>query len=312
MHVRQLVTCRPYYHILRPVGSRVLTLCPGATAATSSPREPISIALCRTPSRDLVAVHRSVENENTSCAGEPSWRFVPCRDRYTFYAFSTLRSSRQHWISAESIAFPAWSAMRQTAKSVWVREDHRLSHREESTRCADLIARARKIESIVEIVALKIRSIEIANALARQTYARCTFRVTSHFSTAIPLQWFPAVSPPEADTRGWFRQVVSEVNTRRVNILLSRQHFGSDFRLPKESLYNRINLTLRWYKFWLINVWLCLISCGNVIININILFIYIIIVYIYILNTHRNCFLNQFNDKVVFTISYLHVYQSIN
>lgn len=277
MRARQLVTCLPYYHILRPVGSRVLTLCPGATAAASSPREPISIALCRTPSRDLVAVHRSVENENTSCAGEPSWRFVPCRDRYTFYAFSTLRSSRQHWISAGSIAFPAWSAMRQTAKSVWIREDHRLSHREESTRCADLIARARKIESIVEIVA-RSKSAASKSRTRSHTSNVCalyTFRVTSHFSTAIPLQWFPAVSPPEADTRGWFRQVVSEVNTRRVNILLSRQHFGSGFRLPKKSLYNRINyLTLRWYKFWLSNVWLCLISCANVIINI--LFKYII------------------------------------
>lgn len=98
--------CLRYYHILRPVGSRILTLCPGATAVFLPP---ISISLPDSIARDLVAVHRSVENENTSCTGILLViRALPYRDRYTFYAFSTLRFSSQHWIfqpaSAESMS----------------------------------------------------------------------------------------------------------------------------------------------------------------------------------------------------------------
>lgn len=60
---------------------------------------------------------------------------------------------------------------------------------------------------------------------------------------AIPLQRFPAVSPPEADTRGWFRLAIREVNTRRAGLLLPHWHLKSvkRFRLLKKSLYDSIH-----------------------------------------------------------------------
>lgn len=97
------------------------------------------------PHRETLSPFTEAWKMRILLAQEPSWRFVPCRDRYTFYAFSTLRSSRQCWISsAESFVFPAWSAKCQTEKPS-LPQDHCLSHRrEESTRCANPIARARK------------------------------------------------------------------------------------------------------------------------------------------------------------------------
>lgn len=79
---------------LAPAGSRVLTLSIYAGASDAfSPSAPVHFHLSRPGpiARDLVAVHRSVENESTSCRGPPGGSHLPCPAPVTdtFYAFST-------------------------------------------------------------------------------------------------------------------------------------------------------------------------------------------------------------------------------
>lgn len=75
-----------------------LTLCPVAPRGRVSRAAPISISPTGGPiARDLVAVHRSVENESASCRALPAASaariYAPCPVTDTFYVFSTLRSS---------------------------------------------------------------------------------------------------------------------------------------------------------------------------------------------------------------------------
>jgi len=81
-----------YYHIPQLAGSRPYPLS-RRLGCVFPPRDHFHRSA---PTRDLVAVHRSVENESTSCRSPPgdSYPTVPCPMIDTFYAFSTLRFSR--------------------------------------------------------------------------------------------------------------------------------------------------------------------------------------------------------------------------
>lgn len=106
--VRQLVTCA----IITFLGPRwclrvlILTLCPGASAVP--PRARAHFHLPAGPHRETLSSFTGAWKMRVLLAGAllAIRIYVPCPVTDTFYAFSTLRSSRQRWISsADALPF---------------------------------------------------------------------------------------------------------------------------------------------------------------------------------------------------------------
>lgn len=171
----------------------------------------------------------------------------------TFYAFSTLHSSRR------------CRCCRREARGARSSEiTPESSSRRRSTRCAYVCwpdcSPAKNRKYCRKPSALKVRVAEI-NTRARVKLEggrggghRCRRDVHVEqrlISMAIPLQRFPAVSPPEADTRGWLRQAVrvERVCYSCVDTWRALSVFSASLNI---SLYDGINfagIQPIWFRF---------------------------------------------------------------